>query len=122
MSEETSQDIVHRYVAELLQHAQSALWPERRAALQSFREGIDRSDRGDVEAALDGLGVELRNEDDGAEVLFRIVLTVYLTQLDDSEITNPDQAALFLWSLDEHHIERAEMWFQAHPEHPQTVA
>ena len=93
-----------------------------RAALQSFREGIDRSDRGDVEAALDGLGVELRNEDDGAEVLFRIVLTVYLTQLDDSEITNPDQAALFLWSLDEHHIERAEMWFQAHPEHPQTVA
>lgn len=117
MSEETSQDIVRRYVADLLAHARSALWPERRAALDAFRDGIARSDDSDLDAALTGLGVELREDDDKAEILYRIVVTVYLAQLDDPEITNPDQALLFRQSLDEEHLLRAEAWFRTHPEH-----
>ena len=117
MSEETTQDIVRRHVAELLAHARSALWPERRAALESFRDGIAHSDEGDLDAALSGLGVDPREGDDKAEILYRIVLTVYLAQLDDHRITNPDQALLFRQSLDEEHLQQAEAWFRAHPEH-----
>jgi len=117
MTDETSKDVLRRYVSALVEHAESALWPERRQALESFRRGIAKSDPADLENALLGLGVEVGADDDMAETVYRVVLTVYLAQVDDGPINNPDQAALFSASLDEEHIARARAWYDEHPEH-----
>ena len=45
------------------------------------------------------------------------MLTAYLQQLEEPEVTNPDQAMLFSLSLDDGHAEEAERWLEDHPEH-----
>ena len=110
------------YVDDLLEHARTALWPERRAAIESLWRGMSQTSPDDQQAAVAALGLELDPEADPAELLFRLVLTAYLQQLEEPEITNPDQAVLFFLSLDEGHAQEAEQWFLDHPEHrpPQT--
>ncbi len=105
------------YVDNLLEHARTALWPERRAAIESLWRGIAQTSPDDQQAAVAALGLELDPEADAAELVFRLVLTAYLQQLQEPEITNPDQAVLFFLSLDEDHAQEAEQWFVEHPEH-----
>ena len=105
------------YVDDLVEHARTALWPERRAAIESLWRGMSRTSLDDQRAAVAALGLELDPEADPAELVFRLVLTAYLQQLQEPEITNPDQAVLFLLSLDEDHASEAERWFADHPEH-----
>ena len=50
-------------------------------------------------------------------MVFRLVLTAYLERLDETEVTNPDQALTYSLSLDGGHVELAERWLEAHPEH-----
>lgn len=101
------------YVDALLAHARTALWPERRTALESFHRGIARSPVADLMTAAAALGLETQSDEDLAELLFRRVLTVYLDRLDDHDITNPDQAQVYLRSLDPDHRARAEQWLAA---------
>ena len=105
------------YVDNLLKHAETALWPERRAAIESLWRGMAQTSLDDQRDAVAALGLELDPEADPAELVFRLVLTAYLQQLQESEITNPDQAVLFFLSLDEDHAQEAEQWFADHPEH-----
>lgn len=113
------------YVDRLLEHARSALWPERRAALESFRRGIAQADGADLQAALRALGEAAPALDDPATALYRTLLTAYLERLDrlpgeGDQISNPDQAALLRDSLDAAQAERARRWFDEHPEHKIT--
>ncbi len=105
------------YVDALVRHAATALWPERYQALQSFWTGIAKCDPAEHRAATTALGLELSDDVDPAEVVFRLVLTAYLEQLDEKEVTNPDQAMTYSLSLDGGHVEQAERWLEAHPEH-----
>ena len=98
------------YVDALLEHAQTALWPERRAALESFYRGIVRSPEDDLRAAAEALGLDNQSDDDIADLIFRRVLTAYLSRLDESAITNPDQAQVYRLSLDPDHLALAERW------------
>lgn len=98
------------YVDALLEHAQTALWPERRAALESFYRGIARSPEDDLRAAAEALGPDDQSDDDIADLIFRRVLTAYLSRLDESAITNPDQAQVYRLSLDPDHLALAERW------------
>lgn len=106
------------YVDALLEHAQTALWPERRAALESFYRGIARSPEDDLRAAAEALGPDdqsddqsdNQSDDDIADLIFRRVLTAYLSRLDESAITNPDQAQVYRLSLDPDHLALAERW------------
>ncbi len=107
-------DEIRRYVDALIDHAQSALWPERRAALDSFRRGIAGSDPKDVKAALTAVPFELPPYFDANEALFRLVLTAYLVRLGPSEVNNPDQAEIYASSLDDGHRQLAQRWFDAH--------
>jgi hypothetical protein len=105
------------YVDALVRHAATALWPERYQALQSFWTGIAKCDPAEHRAATTALGLELSEDVDPAEVVFRLVLTAYLEQLDETEVTNPDQALTYSLSLDGDHVEQAERWLATHPEH-----
>lgn len=105
------------YADRLLEHAAAALWPERREALESFWHGMSGCPRDEHESAIAALGLELADDADPAEVVFRLVLTAYLERLDESEVTNPDQALLYNLSLAESHARLAEDWLEAHPEH-----
>ena len=110
--------IFKHYVDALLEHARSALWPERRAALESFYRGIARSDPKELSAAAQTLGLDLKSSSDAAgEAVFRRLLTAYLSCLEEPEITNPDQAYLYALSLDRAHVECAMRWFDANPQH-----
>ncbi len=105
------------YVDALVRHAATALWPERYQALQSFWTGIAKCDPAEHRAVTTALGLELSDDVDPAEVVFRLVLTAYLEQLDETEVTNPDQALTYSLSLDGDHVALADRWLEAHPEH-----
>jgi hypothetical protein len=111
------------YVDALLEHAQSALWPERRAALESLYRGVARSSPAALRAAAValGLGTEAEAataEAATAELIFSWVLTAYLARLGEAEVTNPDQAEIYRLSLDPDHVALAERWRQARAEPP----
>lgn len=101
------------YVDSLLAHARTALWPERRAALESFHRGITQSAPEDLKAAADALGLETNADEATADLIFRRVLTAYLGRLDEREVTNPDQARVYRLSLDPGHVGLAERWERA---------
>ena len=100
------------YVDALLAHARTALWPERRAALESFYRGIARSSPDDLRSAAEALGLEPQSDDVTADLIFRRVLTAYLCCLDETDVTNPDQARVYQLSLDPDHLELAERWMR----------
>lgn len=104
------------YVDALLAHAQTALWPERRAALESFYRGIARNAPNELRAAAAALDLELEPEEAMADLIFRRVLTAYLCCLGEAEVTNPDQAQIYLLSLDPGHVALAERWLCDHPD------
>ena len=101
------------YVDALLGHARTALWPERRAALESFYRGICRSRPDDLRAAAEVLGLEQQSCDVMADQIFRRVLTAYLCRLGETDVTNPDQAQVYRLSLDPDHQARAARWMRA---------
>ena len=105
------------YVETLLEHARVALWPERRAAIESFARGIAKCPTEALDAAVAELGVQPSEVVAPAELLFRAVLSVYLERLAEHEVTNPDQAWLYGLSLYTEHQDRAEAWLAAHPEY-----
>lgn len=98
------------YVDTLLAHARTALWPERRAALESFYRGIAKSSPDDLKAAAEALGFDPRSGGEIADLIFQRVLTAYISGLGETEVTNPDQATVYLLSLDPDHRELAERW------------
>ncbi len=104
-------DRLREYVDALTAHAQTALWPERSRALESFRRGIKRSDEQDIKAAVAATGADLPLYLDPSESLFRLVLTAYLEQLGPDEVNNPDQASLYAQSLDQRHTTLSQKWF-----------
>jgi hypothetical protein len=101
------------YVDALLEHARTALWPERRAALESFYRGIAQCRPDDLRAASEALGLERQFGDVTADLIFRRVLTAYLCRLDETDVTNPDQAQVYQLSLDPDHLKLAERWMRA---------
>ena len=105
------------YLEALIEHAQTALWPERRAALASFRRGIKRSDPEDLRLMARHLGFELAEDSDPADAVFQTVLTAYIERLGAAAVTNPDQAKIYAASLDTRHIDLAKDWLDSHPEH-----
>lgn len=105
------------YVNRLVHQTRSLLWPERHAALRSFRKGISRSEPADLERSVKALGIDVPDCDDDGEKLFRLLLTAYLERLADKEVTNPDQAAIYACSLDKRHVALATAWLEKHPEH-----
>ncbi len=119
------------YIDALLQHAQTALWPERRDALGHFCRGISGCSTEDLDAAIYALGgavellqieerapgaLEAPTDDEKIWIVFSTVLTAYLERLGETEITNPAQAELFSLSFDDEHQALAERWYAAHPE------
>ncbi len=113
-------DNLRRYVDALTTHARTALWPERWAALESFRRGIVRSNTDEIKAALAAVPIDLPPYLQGGEALFRLVLTAYLERLGDDQINNPDQADIYAKSLDAHHNRLARAWFDARRPDPIT--
>ncbi len=111
---------LRHYVDALAEHAETALWPERRAALTCFWRGVSQGDPADHRAVVAVLGLELAEETDPAEAVFRVVLTAYLELLADEGVSNADQAVLFRLSLDPYRQALAEHWFEAHPDHPEA--
>lgn len=114
--------LFRQYVDTLVDHARTALWPERRAAMDSFRRGIEGCPEEDLKAAADRLLEDRPAEVEPAEVLFRAIVTAYLERLgtldgNGQEVTNPDQARLYGLSLDRGHLVRAAEWLDAHPEY-----
>ena len=109
-------EAMQRSVDTLLDHAATALWPERRAALQQVQAGIARSGEQDCRQILSSLGAELPVKVDPTEVVYRVLLTAYLQRLGEQEINNPDQAFLLGQSLDERHIQATQRWLLDHPE------
>ena len=107
---------IRHYVDVLVEHAASALWPERKSALLSFWRGIAKADPNDLAATLRALGLCDISEDRRADTLFRVVLTAYLERLADKVITNPDQASLFCYSLDPEQVALGDRWLAEHPE------
>ena len=108
---------IRDYVDSLIAHARSALWPERRAALASFRRGIARSAPDDLAALLSVLAVEPASGEDAADLAFRAVVTAYIERLAEVDVTNPDQALVYGQSLDAAHVALAGRWLDSHPEH-----
>lgn len=108
---------IRDYVDSLIAHAKSALWPERRAALASFRRGIARSAPGDLDALLSVLAFEPASGEDAADLAFRAVVTAYIERLEEADITNPDQALVYSQSLDAAHVALAGRWLDSHPGH-----
>ena len=107
---ETLPPQLRAYVDALLEHARTALWPERRAALESFYRGIARSAAADLEAAAAVLNLDPQSGEGPGELIFRRVLTAYLSRLGESEVTNPDQAEIYRLSLDPEHVALADRW------------
>ena len=105
------------YLDALLAHAETALWPERRLALESFYRGIAGSAPADLEALIAATGIAVPEGAEPAVWVFRVVVTAYLKRLGEAAVTNPDQAVVFGWSLDERHRHLGAAWFAAHPEH-----
>ena len=105
------------YLDALLEHAETALWPERRTALASFHRGIEACSEETIEAAAEALGLVPPPGESRANALFRLLLTAYLERLGEAEVTNPDQALLYSLSFDEAHLGQAKHWYAAHPEH-----
>lgn len=101
-----------KYVDALVDHARSALWPERKTALLSFRRGIEKADPDDLLAILAGVGGAEVPEARRAETVFRITLTAYLERLEDQTVTNADQAELFILSLNEKHAAKGRRWLR----------
>lgn len=108
---------VRAYVDALIHHARTALWPERHAALASFRRGVAGSDPKDLDAFVKAVGLDVPAGADAAEAVFRAVLTAYLDRLAETEVSNPDQAYLYSQSLDEAHVDLAAAWLAQHPEY-----
>ena len=106
------------YVDALIEHARTALWPERRTALESFRRGIAQSRPSELRAAADAMGFDAQPDEAVADLIFRRILTAYLARLGEGEVTNPDQARLYLLSLDAGHAALAERWRHGHPDAP----
>lgn len=104
------------YVDRLLEHASTALWPERRMALEGVWRGITKSAPEDRDAAAQAIGLQCAEGVDPGDVVFRMVLTAYLERLDEREVTNPDQALIYSLSLFEDHADLAEAWFATHPD------
>lgn len=105
------------YVNRLVQQTRTLLWPERHAALSSFRKGISRSKPADLKTSVKALAIDVPACDDDGEKLFRLVLTAYLERLGEREVTNPDQAIFYACSLNERHVALAAAWFEKHPEY-----
>ena len=105
------------YLASLLDHAETALWPERRAALESFAKGIAICDSSQLALAAERLPGDWPEDADPAELIFRAILSVYLEQLGEHEITNPDQAHLYACSLEGAHLDLAEDWLDQNPDY-----
>lgn len=111
------------YVDALLKHARTALWPERRAALESFHRGIARNASDDLRAAAVALGLESESDEATADLIFRRVLSAYLGCLGETAVTNPDQARIYLLSLDPDHVALAERWLRDRPDdHPDAAS
>jgi hypothetical protein len=104
------------YVDALLAHARTALWPERRTALESFHRGIVRNAPDDLRVAALALGLEAESDEAMADLIFRRVLSAYLGCLGETAVTNPDQARIYLLSLDPDHVAMAERWLHDHPD------
>lgn len=104
------------YVDALLAHARTALWPERRAALESFHRGIARNEPDNLRFAALALDLEADPDESMADLIFRRVLSAYLGCLGETAVTNPDQARIYLLSLDPRHVALAERWLRDHPE------
>jgi hypothetical protein len=100
----------------LIEHACTALWPERRTALASFRRGVASSDPKDLDAFVKAVGLSVPAGADAVEAVFRVVLTAYLDRLAETEVSNPDQAYLYGQSLNEAHVDLAAAWFARHPD------
>lgn len=109
--------LFQQYVDVLIEHAKTALWPERMKALESFRRGIEGCPEPDLAAAADCLLEERPLEMEPAEILYRAIVTAYLEQLGTDDVTNPDQARLYGLSFDPEHLTRASAWLEAHPEY-----
>ena len=109
-------EVFQEYVDILVEHAGTALWPERRAALESFRRGIDGCPEEDLAAAVHSLVGDPPDDIEPAEILYRAIITAYLEQLDESVVTNPDQALIYSLSLDKGHLDGATSWLRDHPE------
>lgn len=107
---------IKTYVDTLLEHAHTALWPERRAALESFYRGIAKADPQELRATAAALDLAPADEAETARMVFQRVLTAYLSRLGVAEVTNPDQAYLYALSLDEEHVEQARHWIAANPD------
>lgn len=108
---------MRRSVDTLLDHAATALWPERRLALEKFNQGIANCDEQDRRQVLDLLGAEIPSDLDPTDVIYRILLTAYLQRLGETEINNPDQAFLFGQSLDRAHARATRQWLRDNPGH-----
>ena len=113
---------MQKTVDALVDHAQGALWPERRTAVTSLWRGIAKSAPGDQEAALQALGIPAPEGENAGAVVFRILLTAYLERLNGGAVTNPDQAFLYGLSLRAEHGRQAEDWLADHPEHVGAVS
>ena len=105
------------YLDALLEHAETALWPERREALASFHRGIEACSEDELAAAAEALGLTPPPGESRAGALFRLLLTAYLERLGEREVTNPDQALLYSLSFDAELLALAQHWYAAHPEH-----
>lgn len=105
------------HINRLVRQTRTLLWPERHDALDSFRKGISRSEPADLKTSVKVLGIDVPDCEDEEEKLFRLLLTAYLERLDDKEVTNPDQAAIYACSLNEQHVALATAWFENHPDY-----
>lgn len=112
--------LFQQYVDVLIEHARTALWPERMRALESFRRGIDGCPAPDLAAAADCLLEERPLDMEPAEVLYRAIVTAYLEKLGPDEVTNPAQARLYGLSFDPVYLKRAAAWLHCHPEYRES--
>ena len=111
-----------QYVDDLVGQVATLLWPERRAALAAFYRGVARAEPGELDVSIDALGISLDDAESTAEQIFRAVLTAWIEQIGEEDVTNPDQAVLYALSLTHGHVARAEAWFAEHPEHLAAVS
>lgn len=110
-------DAMQRSVDTLLEFAGTALWPERRAALQQLREGIARSGDEECRKVLKMLGADVSAHADPSDLVYRVLLTAFLQRLGDIQINNPDQAYLLGQSLDDAHLEATRGWLLDNPDY-----
>ena len=112
--------LCQQYVDVLIEHAKTALWPERMRALESFRQGIEGCPEPDLAAAADCLLDDRPPEIAPADILYRAIITAYVERLGIDEVTNPDQARLYGLSFATEHREHAAAWLEDHPEYRGT--